>query len=162
LLARLFESLGRRREAHEQMLSLLATHGKEPAYVAYYAETLLRRKEVADARGWLAKLEELEPRAFRTLRIKALGLKEEGRAAAAAPFLQAHAKGEPKAVLSVAGLLEGLDEFGAAEQMYRRHAGQPGEPTAVLNLAAFLGRRQRTREALDLCERAWKTCPAVE
>jgi tetratricopeptide (TPR) repeat protein len=147
------------------MLGLLANHGREPAYVAYYAETLLRRHEVADARGWLARLEELEPKAFRTLRLKALVLKEEGRAADATPLLQAfvkEAKDEPKVVLSVAGLLEGLGEFGAAEEMYRRHVDRSQEPTAVLNLAAFLGRQKKTSKALDLCERAWKTCPAVD
>ena len=48
--------------------------------------------------------------------------------------------------------------------MYRwfaTNAKEAKEPEAVLTLARYLGRRKRTREALDVCELAWENCPAV-
>jgi tetratricopeptide (TPR) repeat protein len=162
LLAQRYEALGEKRKAREQMLTLLAEHGTNPDYLAYYAESLVRRNEFTDARTWLARLEELEPKTFRSLGIKALVLKAEKRTAEAVPLLTALAKEQPKEVLPVAGLLEGLGELRAAEEMYRKYASPPEKPEAVLTLAQFLGRQQRTREALDLCEGTWKTCPPLK
>jgi predicted Zn-dependent protease len=42
-------------------------------------------------------------------------------------------------------------------KLYRRFASQEKQPEAALPLAAFLGRRRRVAEALDLCDPAWKT-----
>ena len=47
-----------------------------------------------------------------------------------------------------------------AEQAYRAFVAQNArEPLRELALAGFLGRQNRTEEALTLCENAWKTCP---
>ncbi len=43
--------------------------------------------------------------------------------------------------------------------MYEKYAANTKEPERVLLLAAFLARQNRPAEALDLCERAWQTCP---
>jgi tetratricopeptide (TPR) repeat protein len=161
LLAQRYEALGEKRKAREQMLTLLAEHTTNPDYLAYYADSLLRRNELAEASTWLSRLEALEPKTFRTLGIKALVLKAEKRTAEAVPFLTAFAQEQPKEILPVAGLLEGLGEFRAAEELFRKYVRQSEKPEAVLVLAQFLGRRQRTPEALDLCEGAWKTCPAL-
>ena len=47
----------------------------------------------------------------------------------------------------------GQDE---AEKLFRGFASQDKQPEAGLPLAAFLGRRKRVPEALDLCDQAWK------
>jgi Tfp pilus assembly protein PilF len=57
-------------------------------------------------------------------------------------------------------LLEEIGQHDAAEELYRRFAAESKRPEAVLVLAAYLGRRNRPDEALQLCERAAKTCPA--
>jgi tetratricopeptide (TPR) repeat protein len=159
LLAQLYESVGQWARAREQLLSLLANHGDEPKYLAHYASRLLSRGDVEGAHPWVARLEEMEPKTFRTLRLKALTLKGESRSAEAVPFLTALAREQAALALPVAGVLEELGEFGAAEPLYRQYAARSGEPRASLALALFLGRRQRAREALDVCEGARKTCP---
>jgi hypothetical protein len=52
----------------------------------------------------------------------------------------------------VAALMESLAHFGPAESLFRRAAGQPDEPEALLDLAEFLARFGRPREVLELCE----------
>jgi tetratricopeptide (TPR) repeat protein len=161
-LASLYDAVGEWKKADEQILSLLAKDGQNPNYVAQYAASLLRRKGLENAqsaRTWADRLEKLEPKALRTLQIKAFLLKELGKAKEAVPFLKAAAGQDQKLVLPVAGLLEALEEFRDAEEMYGKHVEQSKEPTAVLALAQFLGRRHRAKEALDRCEPAWKTCP---
>jgi tetratricopeptide (TPR) repeat protein len=50
-----------------------------------------------------------------------------------------------------------------AEKMYRTAAEGSGQPTDLLALAGYLGRRHRTQEALALCfEQAGERCPPEE
>ena len=58
-------------------------------------------------------------------------------------------------------MLEVIGRAPAAEAVLRQYVEQKQatEPQSVLVLAEYLGRQGRTREALDLCEAAWKTCP---
>ena len=44
--------------------------------------------------------------------------------------------------------------------MYRQYANRSGRADAVLPLIGCLGRLGRLEEALVLCDRAWRTCPA--
>ncbi len=64
-----------------------------------------------------------------------------------------------EAVGAAAALFDDLGQFDAAERRYREYVSRSARPESVLLLAAFLGRRHRVPEALDLCERAWQTCP---
>ena len=59
--------------------------------------------------------------------------------------------------MQVALLLESLGRQVEAESLFRRYASQEKSPEASLPLAAFLGRRKRVVEALDLCDPAWKS-----
>jgi hypothetical protein len=52
------------------MLSLLATEGQNPEYLAYYVRTLLGWGQPAEARLWLARLEQVAPDAPRTREIR--------------------------------------------------------------------------------------------
>jgi len=63
----------------------------------------------------------------------------------------------PKAQLGMLGLLS--EKFGQpklAEQLLRRwaEAAKTNAPAAVLDVAAFLSRNERYKEALDICEKA--------
>jgi tetratricopeptide (TPR) repeat protein len=62
----------------------------------------------------------------------------------------------------VAKLLEGIEQHQAAEEAFRQYVSRSKQAEAVLVLAAFIARRQRIAEALDLCEDAWKTCSPVD
>jgi tetratricopeptide (TPR) repeat protein len=160
LLARLYESDGNWTKAKVQMRSLLATDGDNPLFLAHDALLLLRQGSVDGAQARLDTLERREPRAFRTIEIKARVLNARGRVAEAVPLLQDAAKQYDDQAGSVAKLLEELGQPAAAEPFYRRFAAQGREPEATLVLAGFLARQSRISEALDLCERAWGTCPA--
>src|SRR5262245_30521124 len=46
-----------------------------------------------------------------------------------------------------------------AEAMYRKFVAESKKPEAVLVLAEYFGRGNRTDEALELCDQAWKTSP---
>ncbi len=160
LLAQLYDSVGDWSKAREQLLILLSSHDDKTPYVAYYAHGLLRHKEPAEAQPWVAKLEKLEPNAFGTFRLKAFLLKAQGKAAEAVPFLKTLARSKDEYLLPVAGLLEELGQTGPAEEMYRQYVAGSKKPESVLVLATYLGRQQRSPEALDLCAKAWPTCPA--
>src|SRR5262249_958746 len=50
-----------------------------------------------------------------------------------------------------------------ADELYQKLIEKSGRPESVLLRAAFLGRQGRRddiKEALSLCDGAWKTCPA--
>ncbi len=159
LLAQLYEADGNWPKAREQLQSLLAGNGENPVYLAHNTLILLRQGLNDEAQSWLGKLEKLEPRSLRTLDLKARLLKARGRAGEAAALLEALVREKADQVGSVAKLLEELGQVAAAEKLYRQFASQPLEPQARLVLAGFLGRQNRLAEALDLCEKAWTSCP---
>lgn len=160
LLARLYEADRDWTKAREQFLSLLTSPaGANALYVAHYVGSLLRKGEVADARGWLTKLEKLEADSWRTVELQARVLHAENRVAEAAKVLQTHAARPGASLASVAAVLEQLGQAAAAEALYRQDAAQSFDPRSTLALAEFLGRQNRIEEALGLCERAWQTCP---
>jgi tetratricopeptide (TPR) repeat protein len=131
-----------------------------PTYLAYFARALLRHHEVNEAQILLSQLEQLQPEAPATIEIKARVLAAQKRGEDAAALLTTYVEGKDALVGPIATLLEGLGQAKAAEALYRRVATLPGHPENVLALAAFLARQNRLVEALDVCEGAWKTCPA--
>jgi predicted Zn-dependent protease len=62
----------------------------------------------------------------------------------------------------VADLLEKIGQIAAAEEALRTYAARARGPQGTLPLARFLARQKRPSEALDLCEKAWKTAPSPE
>jgi cellulose synthase operon protein C len=60
--------------------------------------------------------------------------------------------------LRVAEAAERLGLFDAAEAVYRRLAAEPADPAAMPNwarLAAYLARRGKVKDAIDLCDAHW-------
>jgi tetratricopeptide (TPR) repeat protein len=113
---------------------------------------LLAQKQLPQARIQLAKLEQAAPGQPPTIEAKARVLNAEGKAPDAVALLREFAGSDPQKLGGVARLLEELRQFPEAEAIYRDLAQkhQADKPEAALPLAAFLGRRGRTREALDL------------
>jgi tetratricopeptide (TPR) repeat protein len=90
--------------------------------------------------------------------LKARLAKERGQGPEAAKLLKAEAAKENANLRGIAALLEELAQYDAAEDVWRQYLAQAKEPEAPLGLASFLARRKRTKEALSICENAWKTC----
>jgi tetratricopeptide (TPR) repeat protein len=169
LLSQLYESAGAWHKARQRLQALLAAEPKNAAYLARFAELAWRHGRSDEARLLADRLERLEPRAFRTVEIKARILAEQGLGATATHLIEAHAEGPDAEIGRAATLLEELGRFDEAETLQRRAVevtstsatavaseGARSRGEALLELAEFLGRRDRRGEALDLCERAWQ------
>jgi tetratricopeptide (TPR) repeat protein len=162
LLARLYEKDGDWVKARQQMLGLLASHGNNAQYLVSYTNALLRQHHGDEAQLWFDKLEALKPQplsAANLAMIRAQLLAERGRKDEAAALLKAQVGADTDRVKAIAAALDQLGLDAAAEEMYRAYADQAKAPEATLVLAQYLGRHGHTPEALDLCERAWSTCP---
>ncbi len=159
LLAKLYQADGDWPKARERMRTLLAQEGKNPTYLAYFILALLRRGDPDEARIWLARVEEIDPKSPQTVELRARLLKAQGKEAEAAALLNALAKDDPAMMESVARLLEQIGLPDSAEPIYAQLVDLTKRPEAVLAFAEYLGRRGRTREAIDLCDGAWKTLP---
>ncbi len=172
LLVQLYEAVGETAKAREQMLRLLGTRGEDPRYLAHQVQMQLRQGELTDAQLWLDQLEKRASKAPRTVELKARLLKAQGEGEQdkkaeqdkkIVQLLTAYQRDNPTLpVLVVAALLENLKLGAEAEKMYLKHAAEPGKPRNALQLAEFLARQKRTREALNVCRTAWPTCPPVE
>ena len=176
LLAQLHDGMGEWRKTRSLMVDLLSAaeykldHAKQDAdkkawkalfgdFLAYYSINLVRHDDLAEAEAWQTKLEQVEPLSARSLEVKARLLGKQMNSAAAVPFLKKLADSDNKLVRPVAHILEEIGQTAAAEQMFEKYVAESKEAERVLALAAFLGRQNRPREALDVCDRAWKTCP---
>jgi predicted Zn-dependent protease len=60
-LAQLYEKLGDRIRAREQLRGLLTVEKPKPAYIALFTHFLARQGDLHEAQRWLAQLEKLEP-----------------------------------------------------------------------------------------------------
>jgi hypothetical protein len=69
-LLQLYEAAGERTKAREQMITLLALEGQNPAHIAHYIGSLLRWGEIREAELWLGQLEKLEPASPRALQLR--------------------------------------------------------------------------------------------
>lgn len=162
LLAQVLEAEGEWPRARDLYRGLLTADADNPQLVAAYVLLLLRHKAYADAEPWVARIEKRLPDSPAATELRARLLHARGRKTEAVALVDAFVKGKDAQVLPFARLLEGLGEFTAAEAYYRKAASLPKQPGAPLEWIAYLGRRGRTREALDLCDAAWATSPPAE
>jgi len=161
LLAQLVDRDGNWPRARALMTDLLSEQGKNPLFVAAFVRSLLRHKESDAAASWVAKLAELAPRAFETTELRARVLKERGKLPEAAALIKSYVQEKDARLDLAAVLLDQLGQADEAEALYRRVAATSKRPEAVLVLARQLSRRHQS-EALNLCEQAWKSCPAEQ
>jgi len=126
-----------------------------------YVSAMLRHDEADAADEALEKLIKLRGQDdLAVLSLKAQVMHRRGEAKEAVALLKGYAVKRGQSFGQVAAVLEGLKEFAAAEEMYRRHAEKSPNPTAALAYAGFLGRQKRSREAIELCSKAWGKAPA--
>jgi tetratricopeptide (TPR) repeat protein len=162
VLAQLYLAGDRWPKAHDLMQSLLLSGNRDPDYLAFFVENLLRRHQVDEAQPWLRKLEQVAPQDFRTIKLKATLLEELGQRKQAAELLATYARGRDSEAGTIAPVLDRVDHA-AAERLYRK-AAESGRPEASLDLIQNIARQGRIDEALDLCEgeRVWQTYPAED
>jgi tetratricopeptide (TPR) repeat protein len=136
LLAQLYEADGTWPKARDQYRNLVTAHKNQATYLIFFARGLLIQREFSEAQRCIERLEQLEK--SRQLDPGSLGVVE----------LQVR-------------LLDGRGEVDKAVALLKAHAERKGTaPETTLALAAYLSRKNRVTEALDLCEKAWQSCPA--
>jgi tetratricopeptide (TPR) repeat protein len=162
LLAQLYETTGDWAKAQKVMHALLSLpDGVTPRHLAYFARTLLRHEQPKEAEVWLRKLEKQQADPLVVTEIQARLAKAQGNSKEAVRLLERLAADKNVNQARIAILLEELQETAAAERMHRSYveATVSEHPENALILAGFLGRQHKIGEALDWCERAWKSAP---
>jgi tetratricopeptide (TPR) repeat protein len=159
LVARLHEAEGNWPVAAGQLRALVRDVPDNPVFLASFVSSLLRHKEPAEAREGLNQLLKIAGNSPEAVELEARVLKAEGKEEEALRRVKSYAAGGNARLDLAATLLEELGDPVEAERLWRRHAARPGHPEDALALARFLGRRGRPGEALDLCDKAWASCP---
>ena len=61
----------------------------------------------------------------------------------------------PQLLVTLADLAEKMQQFPLAKELYDQLASPKGPAHGKLSLAAFLGRRGETKDALEICKPPW-------
>ncbi|HEY1599327.1 MAG TPA: tetratricopeptide repeat protein [Pirellulales bacterium] len=167
ILARLYEVTGNWPECRDEMLSLVGKNKDNATYIATFVEMLMRNNDQDAATLWMDRLEEIAPEALTTGALKARLLVMQGKPEEAVATLRnLLPRPMPREKLGMlvdaAKLLEQLEQYDAAESMYREFVAI--DPSSILVLAGFLGRHGSLKDSLDLCQRALEspTIPAEQ
>jgi tetratricopeptide (TPR) repeat protein len=160
LLAQLYDRDDRWEPAKAELRKLLDAAPRSVNALAFYARALVRRGETEAAGPVIDRLAAAggEPAVVVELRARVL-VAARRRVEAARLVLDYARDAGPKAVSAAARLLDDLGLPLDAEPLFRADAAAGKDPLAPLRLAQFLARHGQLPEALDLCEKAWGTCP---
>ncbi|GAB6167061.1 hypothetical protein JCM19992_30610 [Thermostilla marina] len=162
-LAVLYDELNRWGDCRVEMIALLETDPQNPLYLTTFCRRLIEhnapKEEITPRLEALRKLQPNNP-STTALEVR-LAVRDGDRNRAVALLDDLIASTDESRKLSVlaacADLAEQLELYDAAERYLRRAA--ESQPQAALSLAAFLGRRGRTEEALDLCDTLKESIP---
>ena len=154
LLAQILEMNGEWSKASEQLQLALADPDPPAVMLAFHVRGLLVHDKGAGAKPRLDALEKLDPSSAQTVELKARLALIEGQPEKASRLILDHARANPDTTFAFAELLEKLGRIDDAEKLYREVAAGQG-PGASLPLATFLGRQNRVKQALDLCDKSW-------
>jgi len=178
-LARLYERVGRWKEARQLVEDLIARNPREARYLGWYAVELLKHEPMSprllrDVRLRIRQLNALQPGSLATAGVQAELALKEGKPQTAADVMQAAIQkigatsqgfqkipgmsSELNQLLLAARFCESKRLAAMAEAAFRRYAQISGEPAATLTLAQFLGRQGRQTEALQIVREAQQTC----
>jgi cellulose synthase operon protein C len=163
MVAQMYERIGDWSSARDEMQNLVSQSNASPATYITFIEMLLRRSAADEAQTWLTKLQAMprvNQRALATLtaRVKAA----QGKGDQAAKYLLAMLPSEkpmPKDKVElmplIAELLEQIGQPDQAEKLWRQYVEY--NPQRSLLLAAFLARRGKVDEALNIAEQVRKS-----
>jgi len=163
LLAQLYAANRSWPKYMDLMRGLLNERNPAPIRIAHFVSALIDQKDLDQAERWLERFKpasaDSEQDRVRT-ELKARLLKVRKRDDELLTLLQSFSKSHPDPARVAAEMFERYGYLKEAEQGYRTFMAQnTKEPIRMLPLARVLGEQNRTQEALDLCEQAWKNCP---
>ena len=156
LLAWLQDKLGNWLESRETLFDIAAEPNCPPAVIATLVEQLISHGELSSARTWATRLRQNAPDAPMTVRLDAkLAIAADDREAAAEAARKLIPQGPttPETAGSIGAVAQLVEELGfpkAADKLYAEYAELSAD--GVLARAAFLGRQQRTEEAIEFLE----------
>jgi cellulose synthase operon protein C len=139
------------------------TVNRRPFYLAQFTSSVLRhhkpgeKQDLNEAQLLVDDLRQLQPKALGTLALQVEIYRIDKQTAQAEESIKV-AAGQtdlPQALEVLASLSEKIERFGLAEELYRRLARQSPAMQNQLPLALFLGRRDRVKDALDICKPPW-------
>jgi tetratricopeptide (TPR) repeat protein len=183
LLARLYEinrdwpkARAKYQELYSQTKSPrdLQTLDRRPVYLAAFAQSLIRhlrpgeKQELTQAQELVDEIKQLQPDALTTLYLQVELDLANNRSESAAARIQAYAGGpqpSPQVLETLANLAEvklGSSGLTLAEKLYRQVAALPAVPQGKIELAKFLGRHDRSKDALDVLEPLWSNTDAID
>jgi tetratricopeptide (TPR) repeat protein len=152
-LVRLYEARRDWANARRHADKLLAADPQSLTSLAHAARSAIEQQSFEEAGRFASLMEKHHPAAYETVEIKARLLQGERNLRQAVRVVEDFVeKQHPANLTPVAALLEELGDAAAAEKMLRRQLTIDKQPRAILALAGFLARYQRTDEALGLYE----------
>ena len=166
LRAWLQDKLGNWLDSRESLFDIAAEQDCPPAVIATLVEQLIAHGELASARTWANRLRQNAPDAPMTLRLDAkLAIAADDREAAAEASRKLIPSGSltPENAMSMGLVAQLVEELGfpkAADKLFKEYADVSAE--GILARASFLGRQQRTDEAVELLETAWKNVSVLD
>src|SRR5262249_28539711 len=151
-LAALLLADGEWARAKERLVRLLTSrNGANPAFMAFYVNQLIQHDELDRAASWAEQLEAAEPGSLRSVSSRARLLHARKQTDEARKLLRDHAAAHAKDAgqqLGLGRLMEVLGFAEDAEKAFRASAALRNTPQSQIPLIQFLGRRNRTGEAL--------------
>ncbi|MEN9663750.1 MAG: hypothetical protein RLZZ326_113 [Planctomycetota bacterium] len=166
LRAWLQDKLGNWLDSRESLFDIAAEPDCPPAVIATLVEQLIAHGELASARTWANRLRQNAPDAVMTVRLDAklaIAANDREAAADAARKLIPNGNLSPENVSSMGMVAQLVEELGfpkAADKLYKEYADVSA--LGILERASFLGRQQRTDEAVELLETAWDNVPILD
>ena len=166
LRAWLQDKLGNWLDSRESLFDIAAEQDCPPAVIATLVEQLIAHGELASARTWANRLRQNAPDAVMTVRLDAklaIAANDREAAADAARKLIPNGNLSPENVSSMGMVAQLVEELGfpkAADKLYKEYADVSA--VGILERASFLGRQQRTDEAVELLETAWDNVPILD
>jgi cellulose synthase operon protein C len=173
LLAELWELSGdwpkarekyRELNAKTKILPDLEILSRRPDYLGRFIDRLLQNHKSGDeqnlieAQELVDEIRQLKPDALTTLVYQVKISKARKQLDKAVELVRTFAN-RPNTTLQeleiLASLAEQLDQFDLTEQLLKRREANPDDLRGKVLTAAFLGRHDRTKNALDICEPLW-------
>ncbi len=161
-LAQLYYNNGDWEQVETQMQLLLKQSGNNPVYLAFYIRGLLKQGEAFRASLVMKDLLRINSTAYEVIELQARVLHAQNDSTQAKQMLLKYARQKDAPLHRVARLLEELGFVAEAEEIFQDFVATSEDRNKLLVLARFFERQNRLSEALDTCEKAWKTGTPAE
>lgn len=181
LLARIYKADGDWDKAHAELAELVREErrpastqdlAQQVGRLSYFASELIDRlkppasdADSAEPQALIDRLKAFQPDSFNVLSLQVRLDKARGKDAEALAKIKAIAdrpQVAPALARALGGLAEKVGLLDEAEALLKRNATASARLEDQLEYAAFLGRRGRIKDALDVCEPLWKATPNPE